>query len=127
MQQATAAVLPFSSMDSEMLPVSCTATVAAHHPAHVASSYRGVSGIARQDEFTQPPHSVAGHYHPQTTAEPSYQPRGHSSTPAFGKISFCVMMFAFRKVETFQGPRIPRTLSLLNKRQRFCLKNLKNH
>lgn len=96
MQQATAAVLPSSSMDGGMLPVSCTATVAAHHPAHVASSDHGVSGIARQDEFTQPPHSVAGHYHyhPHTTAEPSYQPRGHSSTPAFGKISFCVMMFA---------------------------------
>lgn len=85
MQQATAAVLPSNSIDSGMLPVSCTATVAAHHPAHVASSYCGVSGIARQDEFTQPPHSVAGRYHPQTTAEPSYQPRGHSSTPAFEK------------------------------------------
>ena len=89
MQQATAAVLPSSSMDSGMLPVSCTATVAAHHPAHVASTYCSVSGIARQDEFTQPPHSVAGHYHPHTTAEPSYQPRGHSSTLTIdGKISF---------------------------------------
>ncbi|XP_022791035.1 protein TALPID3-like [Stylophora pistillata] len=90
-QQTTATALPSTCMNTNMLPVSHTATVAttAYQPAHVASSYHSASRISGQDEFAQPQYTVAGHYQPYTAVKPSYEPKSHllspSVIPAFEK------------------------------------------